>query len=298
MHLSPKAPPHFARNIFIRFTRKIALACTLPFVFVGVAAADINLTFGTYTTDKPTEVVKKFGPILKYLSHDLETRLGEPVKIKFKIASDYDEGIADIVEGRVDFARFGPASYILAKAGNQGIGILAMETVKGQKTFMGVIAVHADSEIATLADLKGSSFAFGNRLSTIGRFLAQQQLLNAGITGTDLARFEYLGRHDRVGAAVGRGTFDAGALKQSTFSKLQDKGVPIRTLVEFQNVTKPWLYKSGLDQRISDALREAFLSPSDPQAVQEFVKTGFVQGSDADYQPVRDAMEQSKGFGG
>ncbi len=270
----------------------LALFCANP------ATADINLVFGTYTTDKPTEVVRKFSPILRFLSQELEIRLGEPVKIKLKIASDYDEGIADIVEGRVDFARFGPASYILAKAEEAGIGILAMETVKGQKTFMGVIAVQAQSDITSIADLQGRSFAFGNRLSTIGRFLAQQQLLDAGISASDLTAFEYLDRHDRVGAAVGQGIYDAGALKQSTFAKLVDNGVQIRVLMEFQNVTKPWLSRAGIDARIADAITATLLNPGVDNAVTDFAKTGFVAGLDDDYQPIREAMKQSNDFGG
>ncbi len=143
------------------------IALLLAIFSASPAAADINLVFGTYTTDKPTEVVRKFSPILRHLSQELENRLGEPVKIKLKIASDYDEGIADLVEGRIDFARFGPASYILAKAQEAGISILAMETVNGQKTFMGVIAVNAESDITNISELNGRSFAFGNKLSTM-----------------------------------------------------------------------------------------------------------------------------------
>ena len=46
------------------------------------------------------------------------------------------------------------------------------------------------------------SFAFGNELSTIGRYLAQQYLMQHGIHEKDLSHYKYLGRHDRVGTAV------------------------------------------------------------------------------------------------
>ncbi|PHQ97032.1 MAG: hypothetical protein COB40_05975 [Marinosulfonomonas sp.] len=189
-------------------------------------------------------------------------------------------------------------AYILAKADQAGINILAMETVKGQKTFMGVIAVHAQSDITDLSELNGRSFAFGNRLSTIGRFLAQQQLLDAGISATDLVRFDYLERHDRVGTAVGQGIFDAGALKQSTFAKLIDSGVQIRALMEFENVTKPWLSRAGFDPRLATAITATLLNSGGAEAVTSFAKTGFVAGADADYQQIREAMKRSNDFGG
>jgi phosphate/phosphite/phosphonate ABC transporter binding protein len=284
-----------------RYTRMVATIAAVVAIGIGLAtpsAAEISLVFGTYTTDKPTDVVRKFHPILKYLGRELTQRMGEPVNIRLKIASDYDVGIADLVEGRVDIARFGPASYVIAKQQQPGIGILAMETVKGRKTFMGVIAVHSGSDIRKVADLRGRTFAFGNRLSTIGRYLAQDQLLGAGIVATDLAGFDYLQRHDRVGAAVGRGQFDAGALKQSTFLNLRKKGVPIQALVGFPNVTKPWLYRAGLPDRIVALLRAELVESGTASTASGIWKSGFIVGSDADYQFVRDAMVRSRDFGG
>lgn len=264
----------------------------------NVSLADIELTFGSYTADKPTEVVRQFKPILNYLSADLSDRLGDTVTIKMRIAKSYEEGNADLVEGRVDFARFGPASYVLAKDANDRIGIIAMETKKGLKTSPGIIAIHTDSTIASLKDLQGGSFAFGDASSTIGRFLAQEQLLNVGITAATLAEFDYLGRHDRVGTAVGQGAYDAGALKESTFKKLQEKGVPIKALIDFPNVTKPWLHSANVDPAVVDALQAAMVNITDADILSTFSKSGFVLGTDADYAPIRDAMTSSKGFGG
>ncbi len=277
--------------------RKICVGLSL-LTLPSFAAADIELTFGAYTADKPTEVVKQFKPILTYLEQDLTERLGEPVTFKMRIARTYEAGLDDLVAGHVDLARFGPASYVLAKDRDPKIGIVAMETKKGGKTFPGVIAIHNSSEIQTLSDLKDHSFAFGDASSTIGRFLAQEQLLQVGITSEQLSDFEYLGRHDRVGTAVGQGTFDAGALKQSTFLKLQESGVPIKALIEFSNVTKPWLHSSTVDVNVVDALHQSMLAIQDQTILEAFSKSGFVAGSDDDYAPIRAAMSVSEDFGG
>jgi len=176
---------------------------------------------------------------------------------------------------------------------NSGIQLVAMESKKGSKRFKGVIVVHTDSEIQSLDQLAGLSFAFGNELSTIGRYLAQSHLLEAGISGSDLQEFAYLGRHDLVGEAVGAGRFSAGALKESTYRKLVAKGVPIRALMSFENVTKPWLASANVAPSVAAAMRRVMLSSEHEEIVRQIAKNGFLEGSDADYDFVRRAMEKS-----
>ncbi|PCH97426.1 MAG: phosphonate ABC transporter substrate-binding protein [Rhodobacteraceae bacterium] len=282
---------------FLYALRKMTGLCAIALMLSATTGfADISLVFGTYAADKPTTTIKKFKPFLDYLSADMSARLGEPVTIRIKLAANYSAGIADLTQGNVDFSRFGPASYVSAKKKNPNIEIVAMETKKGEKKFYGIIAVHNDSDITTLAELKGRSFAFGDPLSTIGRYLSQAKLLEAGITGADLQKFSYLGRHDRVGSAVGNKDFDAGALKESTFKKLQDKDTPIKVLLKFENVTKPWITRAGLPTRIFDAMRISMLTASDPEILKTISKTGFLKGHDADYDSIRTAMQESAIF--
>lgn len=274
----------------------LALILTIACAASPPAYGEINLIFGTYTADKPTDTVRKFMPFLNYLSKEMTIILNEPVKIKLRIASDYSEGIADLTEGRVDFSRFGPASYVTAKAQNPNIKIIAMESKNGQKTFKGIIAIHSDSTLTDLKDLKGHSFAFGDPLSTIGRYLAQEQLLNAGISGADLKTYNYLGRHDRVGAAVGNHDYDAGALKESTFNKLVAKNTKIKSLITFDNVTKPWIASPNISIRVFKALNHAMMEIKDTKILKSIAKSGFLLGRDADYDIIRAAMKRSENF--
>lgn len=262
------------------------------------ASSEIKLIFGTYTADKPTDTVRKLKPVLKFLEKALTNKLGEQVRISTQVSKDYDKGITQLVNGKVDFARFGPASYVLAKNKSRNLSILAMEAVKGKKTFHGIICVQEDSTIQNIGGLFGKSFAFGNELSTIGRYLAQSQLLDAGIKGDQLKRYDYLGRHDRVGTAVGNREFDAGALKLSTFNKLKKKNVAIREIYRFKNVTKPWIARAGLDKKISAALAVALLNLDDTAALKAIKKSGFLVGDDADFNVIRKAMKKSEQFAG
>ncbi len=263
---------------------------------VTTASADVSLVFGTYAADKPTATVLKFKPLLRALEESLSRQLDQPVRIRTQITTNYADAIEALVRGNVDFARFGPASYITAKSQNDALALLAMEAAKGRKTFNGVICVHEDSPIQSIADLRGRSFAFGNELSTIGRYLSQRELLNNGIGGGDLARFDYLGRHDRVGMAVANGEFDAGALKESTFKKLRKSKARIRKIASFPNVTKPWIASSALSPRIAAALRRALLDLQDEAALKALKKSGFLEAADSDFDTIRQAIASSQRF--
>lgn len=277
--------------------RRLAITAALCGVFHATSAtAEISLVFGTYAADKPTTTVRRYKPFLNYLALQMTEVLGEPVSITMKIARDYETGIDHLAASQVDFARFGPASYITVRERNDGIQIVAMESKGGNKRFKGVVVVHSDSAILSLSGLSGQSFAFGDELSTIGRYLAQSHLIKAGITSRELSGYDFLGRHDRVGAAVGARRFTAGALKESTFKKLVASGVPIKVLFEFENVTKPWLASSDLDPEVLAAMRQVMLRTTDPDILDSINKDGFVEGTDADYDIIRDAMQHGDAF--
>lgn len=264
--------------------------------FIPSAHSEIALKFGLYATDKPTVIVKKFRPISNYLEKALEKKLGEPIHIKIQVASSYEKGIDDLVSGRVDFSRFGPASYIEVKEVNPKTSILVIERKNGSKRFKGIICVHAESPVGNISDLKGKRFAFGDELSTIGRYLSQQYLVEHGVRGIDLGHYDYLGRHDKVGHAVGLGKYDAGALKEGTFKKLVKQGVPIKVLADFQNVTKPWVVSSTLDEAIYVALQKSLLELKDLEILKSLGIDDFVAGADDDYAIIRKAILENDKF--
>ena len=256
----------------------------------------VRLDFGVYSSNKPSAMVRVFKPTLNQLERSMSVSLGREVDIRMQIAKDYDAGVQALTSGEVDFSRFGPSSYIEAKNINEHLRILAMEAKNDEKVFYGIIAVHEDSDIQELSELRGRSFAFGDEGSTIGRFLSQLHLEQNDIRAGDLSTYEYLGRHDKVGTAVGAGDFDAGALNESTFKKLIAKGEPIRELARFSNVTKPWIASSQLDDEIYGALQAALLELENEAALSALKVDGFLGGDDADYERIKTAMEENDRF--
>jgi phosphonate transport system substrate-binding protein len=238
---------------------------------------------------------RSFTPVLESLMASMETRLGRPVDIKLTIFKSYEDGIESLVKGDVDFVRFGPASYITAKAKQPGIELIAMETESGDKRFKGVAVVQKESPARTLGDLRGKRFAFGDPNSTIGRYLAQAELIKVGITGRDLKDYQYLGRHDTVVKAVEIGDFDAGSVMQQTFEKANSKGT-LRVLASFDNVTKPWVARKGFDKSTLEAIQACLYSLTDPTTLKDLKISGFVATSDEEYRLVREGMRLSEEF--
>ena len=270
---------------------KIILFFFLILTITNMQAIDIK--FGVYTSDKASVMYKKFKPILTYLEKDAK-RQNLNLKISIKIYPSYEDALTGIINGDYDFARFGPASYILAKEKNKNIKLLVMEEEKGKKTFNGVFIVKKSSNIKSLKDLKNKSFAFGDKQSTIGRYLAQDEMIKANIGSKDLKRFEYLGRHDKVALAVANGDFDAGVIKEGSYNKYKDRG--LKSIATFINVTKPWLVRSGLDDKIYNTLKKSLLKLKDKKVLKSIKKTAFLEVDDNNYTLIKKSMDNSSKF--
>ncbi len=262
----------------------------------GAASADTDLTFGVYTSDKPSAMVEQIRPTLDAIERNLAPLLHDKVRIKLEVLRDYQIGVNVLTSGKIDFARLGAASYVTAKDEAPGIDLLAAELNGDAKFFQGVICVRTDSDIRQPSDLKGKTFAFGAEQSTMGRYVAQLFLANAGITSSDLKEYKYLGRHDRVAAAVAAGQFDAGALEETIFNKLLASGLRIRPIASYRDATKAWVARVGLPSEIKNALRQALLAVHDPAALQALRFDGFTEATDADYQTTRAAIKENWRF--
>lgn len=260
------------------------------------AQSDILLTFGAYASDKPSDMVLQLRPLLNAIEAQLSTLLEKSVKIRLNIRAGYEDATDMIVRGEVDMMRLGAASYVSAKAENASIGIIAMESIRGKKKFDGVIVVHQNSPIKTLEDLRGRSFAFGAETSTQGRFAPQLELALKRIYAKDFSRYEYLGRHDAVAAAVGAGLFDAGALEETMFNKMAGSGTPIRELHRYSDATKAWVVRADFDRVMLANLRAAVLFIKDKDALSALRFEGFLAGLDADYNDTRRAISENKMF--
>ena len=276
----------------------LGIFCGLALMAPAVGFADQELKFGVYTSKKPTDMVKQSRPLLNMLEEARSAAMNEKIQIRLEVAKTYEEGIQALVDGTFDFSQVGPVSYVQAKEKSPALEVLAIEGLKGHKTLNGVICVLSNAVIATIHDLAGKKFAFGDEFSTTGRFNSQLYLVENGITSKELAGFKYLERHDRVGAAIAGGDFDAGALNERTFKKMVETGSPLRALAYFPIDGRPWVARAGLDPKIKKALREALLGTKEPKVLASLGEEGlsFLPGKDEDFVLTRKAVKENFRF--
>jgi len=275
--------------------KMIILASLFSTIIWGGTSQAKTIMFGVYTSDKPTVMYEKFNPIMNYLINFLQEQ-GIYADIEIKIYPTYSGAITALAKGEFDFGRFGPSSYILVKRENNKIRLLCMEHKKGAKRFNGVfIARKDDNSITGISDLQGKSFAFGDKNSTIGRYLSQAHMISKGIKAADLKLFSFLGRHDKVALAVAAGDYDAGVVKENTFKKYaEEKG--LKQIGEFTNVTKPWVVRADLDPLLYKYLKNGLLALTDATILKGLKQHGFLPATDKDYDFVRKGMILAEGF--
>ncbi len=276
----------------------VMLYLCIAFLFVREAQGAIHLTFGLYSSKKPTEMVKLYRPLLNELETEIAQELKDTVEIDLQVVKTYEEGVKSLVNGTFDFTQIGPVSYVDTKEKSPGIEVLAIEGLKGQKVVKGVICVLSNSPVSKIADLRGKKFAFGDPGSTTGRYNSQLYLVENGITAKDLSGYDYLERHDRVGAAVAAGDYDAGALNERTFRKMVETGSPLRALAYFPIDGRPWVARADLPAKVKAALAKALLEEKDPKVLAAVGEEGltFLAGGDDDYTSTRKAVKENKRF--
>ncbi|MCK6432276.1 MAG: phosphate/phosphite/phosphonate ABC transporter substrate-binding protein [Burkholderiaceae bacterium] len=284
-------------------TRLLALAVTaataavmnLGLVAVGPAhAADDVLRFGVglYQPDK-----EKNDATYRPLADHLSRHLGRPVKL---YTVDTWEGLAkSLANGETDIALMGPWGYVLANhvAGAQAVATILYD---GKPEYFAIMVTHPNSGIRSIADLKGRSFAFGDKGSTSGYLVPYHHFQKNGIDPD-----KYLGRvlntkHQAIELQVTRGEIDAGADYNRNRDAMIAEGL-IRAADSVIFWTSDPLPNDAVAVRADLAMDAAFVARlrTALEAVGPELRrtpdllparyTGFVAKDNAYYRPIRDA---------
>ncbi|HBB67651.1 MAG: hypothetical protein A2X28_00005 [Elusimicrobia bacterium GWA2_56_46] len=268
-----------------------AALCFTCFVPVRGAEADKPLTLIVHPFMAATDLHKRFRPLADFLGG----RLGRPVAIV--IAKNYDEQIDAVGRGEMDLAYMGPAPYVTMTGKYGRKTILGCFETGGRSTFHGVIFVAKDSPVRTLAGLKGRSFAFGDKNSTMGHLIPLYALWKAGVTAENLGKHAFLGKHDNVALGVLSGDFDGGAMIGDIFQQYEKRG--LRKLADTPEIPEHVLL-AGRRISVKDvsALHEALYGLKNTKeglAVIRAIRddaTGIVPADDKDYDMLRVIMRQ------
>lgn len=262
----------------------IALTLSSALSFSSLAAADTNkeLLFGSVAMDIPAVMHKRLKPLTRYLSE----KLGRPVSLK--LSPNMGVAIKEVANKQVDLAYLTPVAYLKAHAAG-GAKIVAKTVTKGKASFQLMIVVKEDSPYKTVADLKGKSFAFGDKKALLQR----AAVVGAGIKMEEFSNYQFIGHYDNIARAVLNGDFDAGILKDTM--AFQWKGKGLRILAESPDLPPYNITAKGdIDDNTLAKLKDAFLSldknnPEHLKVIKAIDKKydGFAATSDAEYDVVR-----------
>ena len=236
----------------------------------------------------------RYRDLLDYIGREL----GLPVELVQ--GKTYAE-INDMVRtGDVTFAFVCTNPYLQGKD-DFGMELLAAPEVNGETTYYSYLVVRADSPFDSLADLRGSTFAFSDPLSNSGRLAPVYQLALAGETPESFfSRSIFTYAHDNSIKAVAENLVDGAAVDSLVYDYW------VKTGSDFTSKTKviekwgpfginPVVVRPGLDPALKQQLREVLLGMDTGAAGREILSAllidRFVVPDDSIYDSVRKMRE-------
>lgn len=240
-----------------------ALLATLLLWPLAASAAG-PLRVSAIPDEAPTELLRKFAPLGKYL----EAEIGIPVE--FFPVTDYAAVVEGLAAKKLDLAWLGGFTFVQARL-KTGNAIPIVQREEDEK-FISRFITAQDSGINSLADLKGKTFAFGSVSSTSGHLMPRYFLLQAKIDpDKDFKTVAFSGAHDATAAWVESGRVQAGVLNGSVWDRLVEQKKVDLSKVKVFATTPPyydynWTVRGDLDPNLVKKLTDAFLKldPSNP----------------------------------
>lgn len=146
------------------------------------------------------------------------------IHFDIKVGQTYATVIEAICSDVVEIAWFGAASYLPAQ--QRGCAeLLAVDVNHGTSTYFSGIYARKDMGIATVADLKGHSMAFGDANSTSSFVYPVAMIVAAGLDPVnDLTAIRMTGSHANSLKALAEGQVDAAAASFDSFEKAINQG--------------------------------------------------------------------------
>jgi len=260
-----------------------------------------TVSVGVIPCENPRIMYEQYQPLLDYLADHT------PYAYELVLKRTYEDTLTALGSGEMNVALLGPLTYLEARAQYGAVCFLKPKGANGDASYRSVIIVKKGSAIRKLSELKGRSFAFSASKFTSENLFPCYLLANAGIRLDDFSRYVNYDYHDSVVKAVLRGQQDAGTVHDSIARKYSRLGIDV--IAESSPIpTGPLVAGPGTPVDVIDTIKRALLalSPDDTghrkilQKLDEDLKNGFTDATDADYGDIRariNAVPRTCGLG-
>ena len=267
-------------------------ALSLTALSAAAQSAPLKLGVGLFQPDKERNDAT-YRPLAQYLS----AKLGRPVELR---TVDSWEGLAkSLANGETDLALMGPWGYVLAHHAAHA-QVVSTILYDAKPEYFALMITHPDSGINSVADLKGKTFAFGDKGSTSGYLIPLHFFMSQGIDPDKYFSKVLYTKHQAIETQVAAGQLDAGADYNRNRNAMIEQGLikAERSKVIWQSAPLPndavavsaALFKdAAFVARLQAALLEVGPLLKTQPALLPAHYTGFVTTDNGFYKPIRDA---------
>lgn len=243
--------------------------------------------------ENPAELLRIYTPFAAYLAAELG------MQVRFTPVVDYAATVEGLAAGKLDLVWYGGFTSVQAVRRTQG-GARRLVLRQEDAAFRSVFVARPGAGIASLADLRGKTFAFGSVSSTSGHLMPRYFLLKAGIVPErHLRQVAFSGAHDATALWVASGKVDAGALNFLVWEKLIRTGRVNRGAVDVFWTTPPyvdyvWTARGELAPGLRERITAAFLrlddrDPEHRRLLDLHRTTKYIRARDEDWRGIEEA---------
>jgi len=250
-----------------------------------------KIRIGLIPTEGGADIKVRFEPLMQHLEKELK------VKVEAFSASDYAGIITAMTHKHIEFAYFGPKSYVEASA-RAGAEALALELDKdGAKGYQGILITNKKSGITTIeqATDKTKTFAFTDPNSTSG-CLVPSVLFYRDLKTPPETLFKevsFSGSHGASILAVKNNKVDVAATNDIDLNRMIEKGSAAKD--DFNIIWtselipgSPMAGRKDLPQDLKEAFTKALLSfNNNKEGLEKLQNGGYAPVTDANYDVVR-----------
>jgi phosphonate transport system substrate-binding protein len=276
----------------------VATYSALLLLLLSTAAMADTLTIGLIPEQNVFRQMKRYEPIGDYIRE----RTG--LEVRFTILRRYGNIIDSFTSEKMDGAFWGSFTGALAieKLGIEPI--VRPIWLDGTSTYHGHVFVRKDSQIRSVADMKGKTMAFVERATTAGYVFPMAYLREHGVRDLSsyFEEYYFAGSHDATILAVLDKRADIGCAKNTIFSLVasSDPRVEDELVVLTDSPTVPSNglgIRPDLDPDTKSQLRDTLLGMATDKegqkALRAFGALRFIPTTTEDYRPVFEIAERA-----
>ncbi len=261
-----------------------------------VEEASLDLRFGAISEGRPVQAVLEYRSFLDKLENKMTRALQNHVTIKMVISRNARESAKNLVKGKIDFVSLDPAMLILVQNEDKGIRPFAFEKNGEGHLKTEALIVRANSDLLSVADLKGKKLLLGQKGSAVGDSMPRVFLLSRQLKALDFSSISYNTTENKRIEELRAGLADGIFVSKKMLDELDPHQKEFRILDSFVTPNQIWAVRSGFSADQYSYLVKIFLGMTDKSVLKKMGISGFDAFDLKDMVRVEEALKMDWAF--